>query len=229
MQRHAPVLALAVAIAVVLLPRLLTVYADPDLWWHLYVGERILDTGTLPEVDDLSFTAAGDPWIDHEWGVEILMALAWRAAGPPGLTLLRIGLLLALTGGLTFLLWQRWRHPLGCALAVLVALPFVSMFINVRAHAFTYTLAVGVLVLLELARRRPVLLLALPLLMVLWVNLHGGFLLGLVLGLVGIAGLALGREGEGVRPPSGSWRPRSWAWGRRCGCTPTGWRCGTSC
>src|SRR5688572_10377149 len=61
---------------------------DPDTWWHVAAGERILQERALPEVDAFSFTAAGTPWIAYEWLGEVLMALAARLGGLQGRALL---------------------------------------------------------------------------------------------------------------------------------------------
>src|SRR3989344_9180980 len=43
---------------------------DPDIWWHLKVGERILEIQTVPHFDEYSFTMPGHGWVDHEWLVD---------------------------------------------------------------------------------------------------------------------------------------------------------------
>jgi hypothetical protein len=104
--------ALAVGLAVGL-PHLLDVEADPDLWWHLRTGELILERGAVPTADPFSFTAAGAPWVDHEWGAEVLFAGVFRLAGGRGLVALRALLLAAALTLLAALAWDRSRHPLG--------------------------------------------------------------------------------------------------------------------
>ncbi len=47
---------------------------DPDYFWHLATGRRILETGSIPSVDPFSFTWAGDPWIPDQWLGEVLIA-----------------------------------------------------------------------------------------------------------------------------------------------------------
>ena len=42
-------------------------FNDPDLWWHLKVGETIWNTRSIPSADAYSFTVHGHPWMDHEW------------------------------------------------------------------------------------------------------------------------------------------------------------------
>src|SRR5437762_1853949 len=40
---------------------------DIDVWWHLKTGELIARMGAVPTVDPFSYTAAGRPWVAHEW------------------------------------------------------------------------------------------------------------------------------------------------------------------
>jgi len=54
---------------------------DPDVWWHIKVGQDILRTHLFPTIDSYSFTAAGTPWIAYEWLGEIVLALVHRAGG----------------------------------------------------------------------------------------------------------------------------------------------------
>src|SRR5581483_9952317 len=65
--------------ALLLGPALLLVFArqifaltDPDYWWHVRTGQYIYETGAIPHADFYSFTAAGQPWIAHEWLAELL-------------------------------------------------------------------------------------------------------------------------------------------------------------
>src|SRR5437773_9399492 len=58
---------------------------DPDIWWHLRNAEYLFQTHQFPSYDMYSFTAAGVPWINHEWLAEIPFYLAWRAGGLAGM------------------------------------------------------------------------------------------------------------------------------------------------
>src|SRR4030042_4468276 len=48
-------------------------FTDPDFWWHLRTGQLIVDTGSIPKADPFSYTAAGSPWIAHEWLSDLLI------------------------------------------------------------------------------------------------------------------------------------------------------------
>src|SRR5258706_8285097 len=66
---------------------LTTALRDGDTGWHLATGAWIVAHGAVPHSDPFSFTAAGKPWVAHEWLSELLMYAAYRAAGWSGLML----------------------------------------------------------------------------------------------------------------------------------------------
>src|SRR6516165_4377913 len=61
---------------------------DGDTWWHLAAGGWMLDHRQVLRADVFSYTFAGRPWHTHEWLAEVVMALAFRAAGWSGVVLL---------------------------------------------------------------------------------------------------------------------------------------------
>ena len=63
-----------------------------DLAYHLRAGEDILRTGAIPTTDTYTFTAAGERWLDQNWGTQVVLALVFRIAGWTGLAILRAAL-----------------------------------------------------------------------------------------------------------------------------------------
>src|SRR5438552_11076201 len=61
--------------------------ADPDLWWHLRNAQHFIATWRFPNVDTYSFTAAGAPWVNHEWLSELFYYGAFSAFGLRGVYL----------------------------------------------------------------------------------------------------------------------------------------------
>ncbi|MBL8147511.1 MAG: hypothetical protein JNL34_14110, partial [Anaerolineae bacterium] len=51
----------------------LRIPVDTDTWWHLRVGQTILQSG-LVSSDTLSHTMAGQPWLNHSWAAQVVMA-----------------------------------------------------------------------------------------------------------------------------------------------------------
>jgi len=85
-------LAAFVPAIVVLLSRMDTI----DLAYHLRAGNMILGSHTIPRVDTFTFTAAGAPWIDQQWGAQVILASSMKAGGWPTLAALQ-AILVAVT------------------------------------------------------------------------------------------------------------------------------------
>jgi hypothetical protein len=188
-------------LALLSLPHLGTVPADADLWWHVRAGQWIWTTGAVPAVDPWSYATSG-PWIDHEWLAHLLLALAWQALGDTGLLLLRDLTLVLAVVALGWAIWDRWPNPVGVLGLVGLSVPLLAAFVNTRPQGWTYALLAVMLALAGAAGRgRSAALWAWPGLLVLWVNLHGGFAVGW-----GLAGLYL--LGLGISPAGRSPGPR---------------------
>ncbi len=165
---------------------------DPDVWWHLRAGQEIVASHHVPRRDIFSYTRYGQPWIAHEWLSEVIFYLIFRAGSWAGLMVAFAGVIAG-----TFLLLYRQcagRPYIAGLMVALGAMATVPSW-GVRPQIFSMLLAAVFLWLLEKARRSdPSQLHFLwwtPLLMLLWVNLHGGFLLGPALMAITLAGWLL--------------------------------------
>ena len=157
--------------------------ADPDLWGHIRFGLDTLQAGAVVRTDPYSYLSGGQPWINHEWLSELLMALAWDRLGAPGLVALKLAVIWGMVG--VILSHLRHRHlPLaGAAIVIIMGwwliLPWTTAF---RPQIFTY---LGSAIVLSLVARAEdgdyaALWWAVPLLAI-WANLHGGFIAGIAL------------------------------------------------
>jgi hypothetical protein len=161
-----------------------------DFWWHLKVGEVIVTSGEIPRVDLFSFTHAGQPFIHHDWLGEVLYYVTYRIGAFPLVIALNTALLLlafVLIFHMCFEATNRLRVAVLCGLVAVMALGWNS---NVRPQVYSFAFfAAFYWILWGFRDGRRDCLWALPLLMVLWVNLHGAFALGL-----GLIGVVLGSE-----------------------------------
>ncbi|MEO8484409.1 MAG: hypothetical protein ABI634_19540 [Acidobacteriota bacterium] len=183
--RAGPALLVRLGLFLILLTAAVGTPADADLWGHLRFGQDIVRTGSIVHVDEYSFTS-DRPWINHEWLSEVLFAEAYRVAGPTGLILLKLLIISALLA----LVWRQVRNvaPSSHATFWIVVLAFVGTYWrthSIRPQLFSVLFFAVLLVVIARAdegRRR--LLLIVPPMIALWVNLHGGWIVGLgVLGL----------------------------------------------
>lgn len=164
-----------------------------DYWWHLKTGALVLERGSVPTSDPFSFTAAGAPWIDHEWLFQVLLYLGHQHLGPGILVLLKAALVLGLTWLMVRHLAREGHGPAGSAFFLTLALAGAAFRIDVRPELATLLLVPLTLHLAIVARDRGLLapLVLIPLLTALGTNLHVGCILipvllagGLVAGLV---------------------------------------------
>jgi hypothetical protein len=175
--------------------------ADNDLWMHLFVGRRILASGAIPRLDDLSYTAAGAPWVDHEWLTQWLFAGVYDVWGSAGL------LLLKLTVGLltSWFLWRQITRHSDAAwvrgTVMVLVLSVLSRGFAVRPQIVTYLGVAWLLDWLDRGAAFPgvgregsdvaggggsktrlskwLALAVVPVVFMLWGNAHGAFVAGL--------------------------------------------------
>jgi hypothetical protein len=152
--------------------------SDPDLWWHLKTGQYIIAHNSVPHTDAFSYTRGGQPWVAHEWLSELFLYGLYRRGGWAGLILV----FAAITAATFFLLFLR------CA-----AIPYVAGFLTVwgaiagapswgaRPQTLTWLLVSLWLLILDRSNQKRLLLCWTLPLMLLWVNLHASYALGLVI------------------------------------------------
>jgi hypothetical protein len=153
---------------------------DNDLWGHLFFGKATLETGSLPSQNIYSYTAPDHPWINHEWLAEVIFYWVYLVTGSPGLILLKVALGIATVWVLDLVIRGQIDSPLVRTLTLVWSMAILSPGFNVRPQIFTYFLLAAFLLLFYLYEKRSRRLLYwLPLLMIAWLNLHGGFVVGL--------------------------------------------------
>jgi hypothetical protein len=157
---------------------------DPDTYLHITVGRWIIAHGAVPHHGIFSGTMAQAPWVAHEWLGEALLAWLFDAFGWAGLV---AATAFCAAASLAMLLRQLLRSllPVHAIIATVPAFTLVIPHVLARTHIFTLPILVAWVAGLVRARsedRAPVPWLAL--LMVLWANLHGSYILGLGLAVI---------------------------------------------
>jgi hypothetical protein len=176
------------AMAVVAMGFLLKQASDPDFFWHLKTGEWVWQHGGLLNHDPFNYTnqlredSAQRFTLTASWLSEVLYYMMYALAGMPAILALKLILALLLVAVLMRLrCGDRTVH----AALVLTALPLLfSTYALDRPQAFSFLFFAELLVLLERERSAPSPLsgwksfLPLPLLMLVWANMHGGHAIG---------------------------------------------------
>jgi len=174
---------------------------DPDLWWHLRTGQLIVQNHHVFHNDPYSFTRFDEPWVDHEWLSQVFVFALYRLGGWGGL-IAGFAVIIAAAFLLVFRRSPGQPYVAG-AITVWGAVASIPCW-GVRPQMLTLFLASVFLLLLERSYERPKLLWWLPLLMLLWVNLHAGFAVGIAFLLMFLIGdgldLAFGYKDPPLAP-----------------------------
>jgi hypothetical protein len=163
---------------------------DAGIGWHIRTGQLILATHAIPRADPFS-TMAGQPWFAWEWLYDLAVGWLESVAGLNGVVLFT-ALMIALVFAWTFrMLVRRGTNVLVALVLVLLAASASMIHFLARPHVVSWLFTVAWFWILESSERmcagadsdkpRPGLVWLLPPLMLIWVNVHGGFLVGFAL------------------------------------------------
>ncbi|MGB7874649.1 MAG: hypothetical protein WBL25_09720 [Anaerolineales bacterium] len=161
---------------------------DGDLPRHLLVGQLTLQTAKISTVDIFSFRTVGFPSYPHEWLAQVLLAIPYKFFGLNGVILL-VALIITLTFAIVSRHARQVSSPLTALIFTLLALSASIIHILPRPHIFTYLFTVTWIYLMERVRTgQSQAWWLFPLLMIFWVNIHGMFLLGILIWLAFLVG-----------------------------------------
>ena len=154
---------------------------DGDLGFHITLGRYILGNGMIPSNDLFSHTMAGQPVIEHEWLSGVIFAFAEKYLGLNGIILL-CALIIATAFWLIYKMVRAESQTL--LIPVLVTAIVISNSMvhwAARPHLFTFILfTLWIIVLKKLHQGTLKYWLGLPLIMLIWSNLHGIFIVGFI-------------------------------------------------
>ena len=163
---------------------------DAGIGWHVRTGQRILSTHQIPRVDPYSSITSGRPWIAWEWLYDTIVGALDSAVGLNGVVWFN-ALVIAATFAATFYcMIKRGTKLFAALLLILLAISASMIHVLARPHVVTWLFVVIWFSILDGSEQESISgktasrsrrLWLLPACMVIWVNLHGGFLLGLVL------------------------------------------------
>ncbi len=172
--------------------------ADGDTGWHIRNGQQILQCRCIPRVDPFAFGTAGRPWFAWEWLSDVWFALLYGLAGLRAIAFFAgVAIAAAFAIVIRHCLW-RGANPFVALPVALLATGASSVHFLARPHVITLLLLAVCAWLVDCDRRQNTgWVWALPPLVTLWCNLHGGFLV--VFPLLGAAAVAANFE-----------KPRRW-------------------
>jgi len=161
--------------------------ADSDLFGYLAYGRLFLEQGSATPADPFAYTSRGSLWVTFEYLAQIVLWLAYSHLGPAGLVLLK-----CLVGGCAiYFLFAAIRtttdDPFVWGSIFLLCASTVARYFLFRPQLFTFAfMAAFVAVVFRFQLRGRAALWTLPIVMLVWASMHGGFLAG-----IGVLGLAI--------------------------------------
>jgi len=153
---------------------------DPDIWWHLRDAQIQLSSHAFITRDLFSFTAAGAPWMNHEWFAELPFYAGFHLFGMGGLYLVTIIAIEAIFLGVFYLTYLHSKAIWASAFVTVIGICLSTVSFGPRTLLFGWILLVLELLILARAQRDGRIIWTLPFLFALWVNTHGSWLIGMV-------------------------------------------------
>jgi len=181
---------IALLAALVCTPLSMRLLGDAGIGWHIRTGQRILTMRAIPRVDSFSSAMAGKPWFAWEWLYDLGVGRLEATLGLNGVVWFTAVVIAAVFAWIFRLLVARGTN-LSVALGlVLLAMSASTIHFLARPHVVSWLFTLAWFWILDSSERgdfhrvggsRRKWLWTLPLLMLVWVNVHGGFLVGFVL------------------------------------------------
>jgi len=168
---------------------------DPDFGWHLRVGQDIVADVDVPRVEHYTYPTLGESWVDHEWASNLIFFGLYDSH--PEFGLLFLAMFISACAVVTFMIltWlakqfvgttRPWIFFGVAAILNFLVVMFNNYIFGIRAQVFSW-LFFALLFLFSyflFERKKVWPFFAFPVLMMIWTNLHGSFILGL--GLIGL-------------------------------------------
>ena len=190
MPSAADLIFITLLVLLVFTPLSVRLLGDAGIGWHIRAGQQILAMHSIPRLDRFSSTMNGKPWFAWEWLYDVLVGGLERAAGLNGVVLFTALIIAGVFAWAFRLLMTRGTSlPLAVVLLLLAASASMIHFFA-RPHVLSWLLTLACFAVLDSTERcsldprsheRGWLLWLLPPLMLVWVNVHGGFVVGFVL------------------------------------------------
>lgn len=174
--------------------------ADPDIWWHLKDAQILVQQHHWVRLDQFSYTVAGTPWVNSEWLSELVFYGLWRLGGVAGLFFGYVVIVELLMIGILALAYRASGSIKASALAAAGAVVLAVVNFGPRTILLGWGCLLALMfVLWKLMRTGAAPLWTVPLIFLMWVNLHGSWLIGLVVfGIVVGSGFVSGTWGKVV-------------------------------
>ncbi|MEI6437751.1 MAG: tetratricopeptide repeat protein [Candidatus Omnitrophota bacterium] len=166
---------------------------DLDLWLHIRMGQFIVQHGYVPPVDVLSASFFGKPWINHEWLFQVVVHLVHQGFGFDGLIYMQAGIVLVTFLMALLLVYNRDLQLIIIPFLFLVLQIYQTRF-TIRPDIFSLFFFMSYITILSSYLNRPWSVWVLFFMQIIWTNMHGYSLWGVIFVLIGLAAETLKRR-----------------------------------
>ena len=157
-------------------------FRDGDSSWLIKTGLYIIDHGQLPRQDVIFENEISQDWVLYQWGFEVLLGVAYQWAGLNGVVFFSAILIAATVLLICYWLFEKGFHGPSVAFVGLVSFKALLLYASARPFLITNLFTILLLYLLEKpSLRHSQRLVLIPLLFLVWANLHIGFMGGLLI------------------------------------------------
>jgi hypothetical protein len=164
-------------------------FDDPDMWWHLKMGQIIWTTHRIPTHDLFSYTANQQALVPQEWLAQLNIFCAYQLGGFSGLMLLFLLLATALVVAGYILCRSYSGNAKVAFVGAMIIWFFGTIGFAIRPQMISYILLIAELLLIHAGRTRtPRWFLGLPIVFLIWINSHASFILGIAVACAYLTG-----------------------------------------
>lgn len=154
---------------------------DPDIWWHLSIGDWILTNRTFPMVDHWTTFGEGKTFRAYSWLPETLFSIFYSIGGARGLMLLLVTFSIIFGASLCFVLGYFLKnHRIGVFVGTIVLMALMS-HTSLRPQAFTWLYIIWLVYVLDRIRIKELTVYWILPISILWANTHLSTVLGIAI------------------------------------------------
>jgi len=151
-----------------------------DFGWHLKAGEYICSNQSIPRQDIFSYIAQGNQWVDSHWLFQVVLYISYALGGVVGSILLRVLVVVFTFMLLFFTQYRKEYYPVSIVICLCALFMSFQRFL-LRPEIFSLFFLILFFYCIENFRKHPLLfLIIIPLSQVIWANMHGLHVLGIV-------------------------------------------------
>jgi hypothetical protein len=160
------------------------VLAEGDTFWQIRVGLLTIAHHSIPATDTFSWTMHGKPYLQNSWGFDMLVAIAYRLGGLPGVAILCALITMGMIALVLGLARTLGASATASAIALLLASPLLVGFLTARPQLVDYAAVPALILLLRGIERKHLrwgAVVLTGLLGAVWINLHAEALLAVAI------------------------------------------------